>query len=106
MTVAEFMFSLQALEAVVRRRRHALLREAGTRWITGGGAEVLEDGFRRRHSPGKFTVSDYFTAQRAILDAGLGSAARRWSSVSAETLDERLSTSRGCAPFRTKRAAG
>ena len=59
------------------------------RWVTGGGAEVLADAFRERHSPLKYTVADYLDAQRAILDAGLGSTATMVIGFD-ETLDERL----------------
>ena len=49
----------------------AMLKEAGVRWITGGGAEILADSFRLRHSPLKYTVQEYMDTQRHILDAGL-----------------------------------
>jgi cyclic dehypoxanthinyl futalosine synthase len=88
MTVAEFMFSCK-LSKLSYRDGAELLKAAGTRWITGGGAEVLDDAFRRRHSPGKYTVADYFKAQRAILDAGLGSTATMVIGFD-ETLAERL----------------
>ncbi len=74
MTIAEFMF-------VTKRSRMSYaesaqrFKEAGTRWITGGGAEILTDAFRLRHSPGKYRVEDYYDAQRAVLDAGIGSTA-------------------------------
>ena len=74
MTVAEFMFSCK-LSKLSYDEGAALLRDSGTKWVTGGGAEVLDDGFRRRHSPGKYTVEDYYLAQRAILDGGMGSTA-------------------------------
>jgi cyclic dehypoxanthinyl futalosine synthase len=74
MTVAEFLYlcrhSRVSLEEGARR-----LREAGVRWITGGGAEILDDAFRARHSPAKFTVDEYFEAQRVILRGGIGSTA-------------------------------
>lgn len=88
MTVAEFMF-------VTKRSKYsyaeaaALFHAAGTRWITGGGAEVLDDAFRLRHSPGKYKVEDYYAAQLAILDAGLGSTATMVIGFD-ETLDERF----------------
>ena len=88
MTVAEFMF-------VAKRGRHsydeaaAAFAAAGTRWITGGGAEILDDEFRRRHSPGKYRVDDYFRAQKAILDAGMGSTATMVIGFD-ESLEERL----------------
>jgi cyclic dehypoxanthinyl futalosine synthase len=53
----------------------AALKQVGTRWVTGGGAEVMDEAFRKRHSPGKYKVADYYKAQRAILDAELGSTA-------------------------------
>ena len=88
MTVAEFMF-------VAKRAKRsyadvaAAFAESGTGWITGGGAEVLADSFRLRHSPGKYKVEDYFDAQRAILDAGMGSTATMVIGFD-ESLDERL----------------
>lgn len=88
MTVAEFMFSCK-LSKVSYAEGVEILKGAGTRWITGGGAEILDDAFRRRHSPGKFTVDDYFCAQQAIVDGGLGSTATQVIGFD-ETLDERL----------------
>jgi cyclic dehypoxanthinyl futalosine synthase len=66
-----------------------ILADSGTRWVTGGGAEILDDSFRKRHSPGKYTVADYFNAQEAILRAGMGSTATMVIGFD-ETLDERL----------------
>lgn len=88
MTVAEFMFVTKrtGLTYAESARRFAA---AGTRWITGGGAEILTDSFRLRHSPGKYKVEDYYDAQRAILDAGMGSTATMVIGFD-ETLDERL----------------
>ena len=88
MTIAEFMFvskrsKIPYAEAAQR------FREAGTRWITGGGAEVLDDAFRLRHSPGKYKVEDFYDAQRAVLDAGLGSTATMVIGFD-ETIEERL----------------
>ena len=88
MTVAEFMFSCK-VSKVSYDEGAAILKSTGTRWVTGGGAEVLDDGFRRRHSPGKFGVEDYFTAQKAILDAGIGSTATMVIGFD-ETLEERF----------------
>jgi cyclic dehypoxanthinyl futalosine synthase len=88
MTVAEFMFVTKrtGLTFAESARRFAA---AGTRWITGGGAEILTDSFRMRHSPGKYKVEDYYSAQRAILDAGMGSTATMVIGFD-ESLDERL----------------
>lgn len=88
MTVAEFMFACKTSKLSYDAGA-ALLREAGCRWVTGGGAEILDDGFRRRHSPGKYTVADYFTAQAALLAAGLGSTATMVIGFD-ESLEERL----------------
>ena len=89
MTVAEFMFSCK-LSKVSYDEGAEILRNSGTRWVTGGGAEILEDNFRRRHSPGKYTTADYFKAQGAILKAGLGSTATMVIGFD-ETLEERMS---------------
>lgn len=74
MTVAEFMFSCK-LSRISYEEGAQILKEKGSRWITGGGAEILDDRFRMRHSPGKFKVRDYFAAQDAILTSGMGSTA-------------------------------
>jgi cyclic dehypoxanthinyl futalosine synthase len=88
LTVAELMFvakvsKIPYAEAVRR------LKDAGLRWITGGGAEILDDDFRRRHSPLKYKVEDYYTAQRAVLDGGMGSTATMVIGFD-ESLDERF----------------
>jgi cyclic dehypoxanthinyl futalosine synthase len=88
MTVAEFMF--------VCKRNHipyaegaAQFAACGTRWITGGGSEILTDSFRLRHSPGKYKTEDYYAAQKAILDARMGSTGTMVIGFD-ETLTERL----------------
>ncbi|MFT4113795.1 radical SAM protein [Silvibacterium sp.] len=88
MTIAEFMYladhaKLDYATAVQR------FKDAGVRWITGGGSEILTEEFRRRHSKFKYTVKQYFEAQAAILAAGLGSTATMVIGFD-ETLDERL----------------
>lgn len=88
MTVAEFMFSCK-VSKVSYDEGAAILKASGTRWVTGGGAEIMDDAFRKRHSPGKYTVADYFNAQEAILRAGLGSTATMVIGFD-ESLDERL----------------
>lgn len=88
MTIAEFMFSCK-LSKVSYSDGARILKNSGTKWITGGGAEILDDSFRKRHSPGKFSVDDYFTAQAAVLDAGLGSTATQVIGFD-ESLDERF----------------
>jgi cyclic dehypoxanthinyl futalosine synthase len=89
MTVAEFMFSCK-VSKISYDEGAKILKEHGTEWITGGGAEVLVDSFRDRHSPGKFKVEDYYLAQKSILDSGMGSTATMVIGFD-ETLDERLS---------------
>ena len=69
LTIAEFVFladraDLSYADAAAR------LREAGVHWITGGGSEILTEDFRARHAKWKYTVADYFEAQRAIVEAG------------------------------------
>ena len=88
LTVAEFMFYCK-VSKVSYEEGAALLRRAGTRWITGGGAEILDDAFRKRHSPLKYTVDDYFNAQRAIIQQDLGTTATMVIGFD-ESLDERL----------------
>jgi cyclic dehypoxanthinyl futalosine synthase len=67
----------------------ARLKDAGVRWITGGGSEILTESFRARHSKFKYTVAEYFEAQRAIVAAGLKTTATMVIGFD-ETLDERL----------------
>ena len=88
LTIAEFMYladhaKLSFAEAAGR------LKDAGVRWITGGGSEILTEAFRARHSKFKYTVAEYFEAQRAILAAGLKTTATMVIGFD-ETLDERL----------------
>ena len=88
LTVAEFMYladhaKLSFAEAAAR------LKDAGVRWITGGGSEILTEDFRKRHSKFKYTVAAYFDAQRAILNAGLKTTATMVIGFD-ETLAERL----------------
>lgn len=88
LTIAEFMYACKVSKTTYADGA-ARMRAAGLRWITGGGAEVLADSFRRRHSPLKYKVADYYAAQAAVLDAGLGSTATMVIGFD-ETLDERL----------------
>lgn len=74
MTVAEFLFACRVSKLSLAQGAK-LLKDAGTCWITGGGAEILDNSFRKRHSPGKFRVEEYLAAQRAVLKAGIGSTA-------------------------------
>jgi cyclic dehypoxanthinyl futalosine synthase len=88
LTVAEFVFladraGLSYADAAAR------LREAGVHWVTGGGSEILTEDFRARHAKFKYTVADYFEAQRALVDAGLRTTATMVIGFD-ETFDERL----------------
>ncbi len=88
LTIAEFMYladhaKLSYAEAA------AQLKAAGVRWITGGGSEILTEAFRARHSKFKYTVAQYFDAQRAIVEAGLKTTATMVIGFD-ESLDERL----------------
>ncbi len=88
LTIAEFMYladhaKLSYAEAAAR------LKDAGVRWITGGGSEILTEEFRARHSKFKYTVAQYFEAQRAIVDAGLKTTATMVIGFD-ESIDERL----------------
>jgi len=65
------------------------LRAAGVHWITGGGSEILTEDFRRRHSKFKYTVEQYFEAQRAVVDAGLRTTATMVIGFD-ESFEERL----------------
>jgi cyclic dehypoxanthinyl futalosine synthase len=88
LTVAELMYACKVSKTSYAAGAR-MLGDAGVRWITGGGAEVLDDAFRRRHSPLKYKVEDYYDCQAAILDAGLGSTATMVIGFD-ESLDERL----------------
>src|SRR5262249_42291855 len=67
----------------------ARLREAGVHWVTGGGSEILTEDFRARHAKWKYTVADYFEAQRAVVESGMRTTATMVIGFD-ETLDERL----------------
>src|ERR1700722_14578424 len=88
LTIAEFMYladhaKLSYAQAAER------LKASGVRWITGGGSEILTEGFRARHSKFKYTVAQFFDAQRAIVEAGLKTTATMVIGFD-ETLEERL----------------
>jgi cyclic dehypoxanthinyl futalosine synthase len=88
LTIAEFMYladhaKLTFAEAAER------FRQAGVRWITGGGSEILTEDFRRRHSKFKYTVVQYFEAQAAIVAAGLKTTATMVIGFD-ETIAERI----------------
>ncbi|HEY0416885.1 MAG TPA: radical SAM protein [Gaiellaceae bacterium] len=88
LTIAEFLY-LADRAGLSHADAAARLREAGVHWITGGGSEILTEGFRKRHAKFKYTVAEYFAAQRAIVDAGLRTTATMVIGFD-ETLEERL----------------
>jgi len=98
MTVAEFMFACK-VSKISYAEGASILKQAGTRWVTGGGAEVMDEAFRKRHSPGKYKVADYYKAQQAILDAELGSTATMVIGFG-EPLSERLNHLEGLRAFQ------
>jgi cyclic dehypoxanthinyl futalosine synthase len=88
LTIAEFVY-LADHAGLTHAEAAARLRDAGVHWITGGGSEILTEDFRKRHAKFKYTVREYFEAQRAIVDAGLKTTATMVIGFD-ETLDERL----------------
>jgi cyclic dehypoxanthinyl futalosine synthase len=88
LTIAEFLY-LADRAGLSHASAAARLRDAGVHWITGGGSEILTEDFRSRHAKFKYTVREYFEAQRAIVDAGLNTTATMVIGFD-ETLDERL----------------
>jgi cyclic dehypoxanthinyl futalosine synthase len=88
LTVAEFVF-LADRARIPYAEAAARLRDAGVHWVTGGGSEILTEDFRARHAKWKYTVADYFEAQRAIVETGLRTTATMVIGFD-ETIDERL----------------
>ncbi len=88
LTIAEFMYLADhaRLDYATTAQR---FRDAGVRWITGGGSEILTEDFRRRHSKFKYTVAQYFEAQAAIVAAGLKTTATMVIGFD-ETIEERI----------------
>lgn len=88
LTIAEFMYladhaKLSFIDAAER------FKKAGVNWITGGGSEILTEAFRKRHSKFKYTVAQFFEAQKAILAAGLKTTATMVIGFD-ESFEERL----------------
>ncbi|MEZ4236040.1 MAG: radical SAM protein [Myxococcota bacterium] len=98
MTVAEFVYACK-VSRMTYAEGAAILADHGTQWVTGGGARVMAESFRARHSPLKYTVAEYYVAQRAILEAGLGSTATMVIGFD-ETLEERLEHLAGLRAFQ------
>jgi cyclic dehypoxanthinyl futalosine synthase len=88
LTIAEFVF-LADRAGLTYAEAAARLRDAGVHWVTGGGSEILTEDFRARHAKWKYTVGDYFEAQRAIVESGMKTTATMVIGFD-ETLEERL----------------
>lgn len=88
LTIAEFMYLADRAKLSFRQTADQL-REAGVHWITGGGSEILTEDFRRRHAKFKYTVREYFEAQRAVVESGMRTTATMVIGFD-ETLEERL----------------
>ncbi len=88
LTIAEFMYLADHahLDYAAAAER---FKQAGVRWITGGGSEILTEDFRARHSKFKYTVAEYFAAQRALIDSGLRTSATMVIGFD-ETIEERI----------------
>lgn len=88
LTIAEFMYLADRAGLSWLDTAHEL-RRAGVHWVTGGGSEILTEDFRKRHAKFKYTVREYFEAQRAVVEAGLRTTATMVIGFD-ETIDERL----------------
>jgi cyclic dehypoxanthinyl futalosine synthase len=88
LTIAEFMYLADHANLTFPAAA-ARFKDAGVRWITGGGSEILTEDFRRRHSKFKYTVAQYFEAQAAIVAAGLRTTATMVVGFD-ETIEERI----------------
>jgi len=88
LTIAEFMY-LADRAGLSYHQAAERLRDAGVHWITGGGSEILTEDFRKRHAKFKYTVREYFQAQRAIVETGMRTTATMVIGFD-ETLEERL----------------
>lgn len=107
------MYALTVVELIYIARLSKLtipqaleeLKAAGVRWIPGGGAEILTDSFRKRHSALKYTVKEFFDTQREILQAGMKTTATMVIGFD-ETLDERLDHLEAVRDFQDSVAGG
>jgi cyclic dehypoxanthinyl futalosine synthase len=88
LTIAEFMYLADHADLPYHAAAERF-KAAGVRWITGGGSEILTEDFRRRHSKFKYTVAQYFEAQRALVESGLRTSATMVIGFD-ETIAERI----------------
>lgn len=77
------------------------LKESGVRWITGGGAEILTNSFRERHSPHKYSADEFFVAQEEIVRAGVNTTGTMVIGFD-ETIAERVEHLRHTREFQDK----
>lgn len=104
MTVVELIYAAKISKISVPEAINRL-KSSGVRWVTGGGAEILADSFRKRHSPLKYTVSEYMEAQGQILDQGMKTTATMVIGFD-ETIDERLDHLETVRKFQDEHNAG
>jgi cyclic dehypoxanthinyl futalosine synthase len=104
LTIAEFMYLADHAKLGYTATAERL-KSAGVRWITGGGSEILTEDFRRRHSKFKYTVAQYFEAQRAVIDSGLRTTATMVIGFD-ETIDERIEHLERTRAFQDSSASG
>jgi cyclic dehypoxanthinyl futalosine synthase len=88
LTIAEFMYLADHAKLSYAATAERF-KEAGVRWITGGGSEILTEDFRKRHSKFKYTVAQYFEAQAALVACGLCTTATMVIGFD-ETIEERI----------------
>ncbi len=88
LTIAELMY-IAKISRISCEEASSRLKAAGVRWITGGGSEILTNGFRERHSPIKGTADAYIDAQRAVIRSGLNTTATMVIGFD-ESIDERV----------------
>jgi cyclic dehypoxanthinyl futalosine synthase len=98
LTIAEFMYLADRAD-LTHHQAAERLRDAGVHWITGGGSEILTEDFRKRHAKFKYTVREYFEAQRAIVETGMRTTATMVIGFD-ETLEERLEHLRRTRDFQ------
>ena len=98
LTIAEFLYLADHAKLSLAEAARQF-KAAGVRWITGGGAEILTENFRKRHSKFKYTVAQYFEAQRAIVEAGLRTTATMVIGFD-ESFEERLEHLRRTRAFQ------
>ena len=104
MTVVELLY-IARISRISVPEAVKILKDAGVRWLTGGGAEILADSFRLRHSPQKYTVKEYLDTQRAILEGGMKTTATMVIGFD-ESLEERLDHLQSVREFQDSTGRG